>query len=1254
MSKQPFLIHNHSEFSNFRLRDSTNKVEDILDYAVELGLPGIALTDHETLSGHIRADKHINKNKDRFKDFKMAYGNEIYLVDKKSTEQKKLNNERIFFHHFLILAKNKKGHDFLKKLSTKAWENSFYYKGLQRTPLYYDELPEMIKGYENDVIFSTACLGSPLSQLILQYEKEGKPLEIKKKINSFIKFFVGLVGKDNFYLELQPAIKKDGSNKDVKEEQQIVNDMLLQLSKVYGLKPILTTDAHYLSKEQAFSHKVFLNASQGDREVDSFYSTTYLMDRNELLEYFEEDLLDTLIDNTHSIMNEIEDIDFQKETQVPDVEIPEYNDRDLFKDYLKEYKYINKYKNSDRDMDRYYLHLIGEGMIKYNQEFNDENLSRIDVELEQVWEISENMNQALSSYFVLTQDVVDMMWEVSLVGVARGSASCYYTNYLLGIVQINPLQHNLPFWRFLSKERPELPDIDIDSEASKREEIMELAKERYGSEKILNSCTFTTEGSKSTVITATRGMGLSVAEQHNIANLIPNEGASLWSVRDCLYGNDKKERKPVKDFIERVEQYKGLKETMLTIEGLVSGRSQHASSVIFYPKNFLEVNAMMKTTKGLPVTQFNADDGVYASELKLDFLSISALGRIREAIDLLLSDGKIEWQGNLRKTYEKYFHPDVLDMNSKEMFDMLSDGDIFDAFQMSSLVARNAMRKIRPETFTEIEITNTLIRLQTDGEQPVDKFVRYKKDINEWYKDMNEYGLNSDEIALMERHLLDRTGILDTQEGIMEIVMDKEIGNSNLAFANKYRKAIAKKNEKAIEECEDVFRKNIVDNGHQLEFANYIINEQIGLSRKYSFSKPHVSGYTLILMIEMNIAHRFGLEYWKTACLTVNSGMEGDLSKGADYGDISKAVNSMKESVIIPDINKSQMKFIAKDGKTLFSLKAIMGLDSNTLDAIIENRPFDSLEDFYTRMVETKLTSAKKTVTLIKAGCFDNISNKPRRQIMADLVKLIVPQKDKVTMVQLPYVRDILPARFNSLLELHDFRNRIEGKNKETMNKDIERIFVNNYAKHVSYAISDKGLEIDMKEWKKFYDKEMKPLKEELKKPEYAKEFTKRKRFEYWYAECDGTVEEWEIDTILFNPNKFVIDTEQIKTAHQISSFDSLKNLPVKGVNRNGFKEFELSAITGVVVGYNNAKKYILMLTEESGVVIVKMNKNLYAKCQEKLENDGSWFERGTKLVVIGYKNGESFQAKSDYIYKKPIIKVEGSKKYTFRNEKRA
>ena len=612
-----FSIHCHTDASNHKLRDSTNRTEELLDYAVELGLPGIAITDHSTISNHIRATKYIKENHEKFKDFTLALGEEFYLCNKEEVEHAVEHNEKVKYPHFLVLAKNENGYKFLKRLTTREWENSFFQRGMQRTPTYYEDLNELIKGYEKDVIFSSACLGSPLSQYILEYHKD-KTKENKKKIHDFITYFIDMVGKDDFYLELQPGIKHDKSNIDLKEEQQIVNDMLLQLGKVYGLKCIVSTDAHYLSKKHAFAHKTYLQASQGDREIDSFYSTTYIMNREELLEYFDEGILDVLIENTHEILNKIEPIEFKQETQVPTIDIPEYKNNRLFDNYLSQYEHINKYRNSDNPMDNYYLHLLGEGMKYYQQDFNSKNLSRVDLELEQIWEISNKLQQPLSSYFVLTQDIVNMMWKISLVGTARGSAACYYTNYLLGIVQINPMDYDLPYYRFLSKERASLPDIDIDAEASKREEILELAKKRYGHDKILNSCTFTTEGPKSTVITATRGYGLDVSEQHNIANLIPNEGALLWSVSDCLYGNEKEGRKPVKEFVERVRKHEGLEEIMTTIEGIISGRSQHASSVIFYPRTFLDENAMMKTTKGLEVTQFNADDGEYAGELKLD------------------------------------------------------------------------------------------------------------------------------------------------------------------------------------------------------------------------------------------------------------------------------------------------------------------------------------------------------------------------------------------------------------------------------------------------------------------------------------------------------------------------------------------------------------------------------------------------------------------------------------------------------------
>ena len=692
---------------------------------------------------------------------------------------------------------------------------------------------------------------------------------------------------------------------------------------------------------------------------------------------------------------------------------------------------------------------------------------------------------------------------------------------------------------------------------------------------------------------------------------------------------------------------------MLSIEGIVSGRSQHASSVIFYPGKFTDVDGMMKTTKGLPVTQFNADDGEYAGNLKMDFLSISALDSISEAIDLLLKDDKIEWQGSIRATYDKYFHPDVLDMTSHEMFDMLADGEIFDAFQMSSLVAQNAMKKIRPETFDELTVTNTIIRLQTEGESPTDKFVRYKKDIQEWYKDMDKYGLSKDEISLMERHLLQRTGICDTQEILMGIIIDTDIANGGLNFANRFRKSVGKKDEKKIEKACKEFYEVMKKNGQSEKFAQYIIEEQFALQFSYAFSLPHTVAYSLILMIEMNIAHKYGVGYWKGACLNAAIFSGDEMSSSKDYAAISEYVNSMKEDVSLPDINKSELKFKTENGKVLFGLAAILGLDSSTLNNIIENKPFKSLDDYYERMVETKLTSAKKTINLIKSGAFDNLEDKNRRQIMADLVKMIVPPKEKITMVQLPYVRNILPSQFDSILKLHDFRNRIEGRNKEKMNEEIEKIFIVNYSKDVEYEFKDGQLSIDMKSWKKYYDKAIKPLKEELKKEEYVREFTKQKRIEYWKEECLGTIPEWEIETILFNRDDFALDVYAIGKRYELSNFKDLRNNPSKGKNSRGFIDYEISAIAGIVVGYDNMKRLVYLLTKDSGVVIVKVSRKNYSKYQEKLENDGSWWERGNSLIVLGYKSGASFNMRGNHIYRNPVIKIEkNNRKYVYRSEK--
>src|SRR5699024_1649171 len=185
-------------------------------------------------------------------------------------------------------------------------------------------------------------------------------------------------------------------------------------------------------------------------------------------------------------MNKIEKIDFFIDVQVPKAHIEDYEPINITQQYDDKYEYIKKFRYRNIDMNRYYLYLIEQGLQFYNQELNEENLSRINTELEQIWKVSEKLDQPLSSYFVLTKEVIDLMWTTSLVGIARGSAACYYTNYLLGIVQINPLEYDLPYWRFLSKDRHSLPDIDLDTESSQRENVITIIKDNFDYDKIIN------------------------------------------------------------------------------------------------------------------------------------------------------------------------------------------------------------------------------------------------------------------------------------------------------------------------------------------------------------------------------------------------------------------------------------------------------------------------------------------------------------------------------------------------------------------------------------------------------------------------------------------------------------------------------------------------------------------------------------------------------------------------------------------------
>ena len=677
---EPFYIHNHTQYSNLRLRDSIIKENLLIDEAIKLGLPGLAITDHESLASHVKALKYMDKLKKEGKDngFKLALGNEIYLVDKEETLRLKEEKERIPFYHFILVAKNRTGYQAIRKLSSMAAENSFMYKGMQRVPSFKHQFEEVIKPQKGNIIGSTACLGGEFGRLVLQYI-ETSDKQDRKKIIDFLNYMIDIFGKDNFYIELQPSFGQD---------QIDVNMMALKIAKYMDIKVTITTDTHYLRPEHKNIHSIYLKAKDGDRETEDFYASTYLMNKEELYEYFsnyiERKEFEEIINNSLEIMKGIEEFSLARQTQIPKAHMEvDLSYADMFGG-VTGYKYIDKFQYSKELTDRQLLALIGKGLDEKGLAWNDTHMERINKELRTLWKVSESLGQPMSSYYVLTTDIVNLMWLESFVGIARGSVTGFFICYLTGITQMNPLEWKLPDWRHLDELRPDFPDIDIDSESSKREAILNRVKEKYGEKNVINVGTFRQEAPKAAIQTICRALDIPIDEARYLSSLVPTEKMKVYTIHECM--DLMNSRYDCKKLIDEMNKYENLLESVLMIEGLVCGSGVHAAGVVVSNESYYDNIPVMRAANGLLVTQYDLKDTEYMGGLKLDFLSISALDRIRKCFDLLLQYNKIEWQGSLRKTYDKYLHPNVLEYNNPEMWNLLYSGEVINAFQFETVV----------------------------------------------------------------------------------------------------------------------------------------------------------------------------------------------------------------------------------------------------------------------------------------------------------------------------------------------------------------------------------------------------------------------------------------------------------------------------------------------------------------------------------------------------------------------------------------
>ena len=532
-----FNTHSHTHFSNIRLLDCINRPKDLIDKAIELGLAGIAITDHECLSSHLEVNQYAQKIKETHPHFKVALGNEIYLVDER--------DGGIKYYHFILIAKDAYGHKGLRELSSIAWYNSYVDRGMERVPVLKRELAEVMKKYKGHIIATSACMGGELSTAAYQMSlaqnvgDNANASVFYQQICDFMEFCVNVFG-DDFYIECAPSTAED---------QRITNAKLYRIAQSYNVPMVVGTDAHYLTKEDRFVHKSYLNSKGGEREIDAFYEFTYVMtpaECHELLmkSFNDSDIVDSIFGATIALKTKIQDYSLERKQMIPKVQVKDYPrcsawEWDMFptlRDLLA----------SEDIQERYWVNECILRLAELGLDGEPEYAKRLEIEADIIRDIGGKLDDCLFAYFNTFKHYIDLFWDCgSIVGPGRGSATGFLSNYLLGITQLDPVRWNLPYWRFLNKERAELPDIDIDLAPSKRPGIFKAIREERGEFGLIQVATFGTEGTKSAILTACRGYrsseypdGIDVDQAQYMSSLIPQERGFLWSISDVINGNE--------------------------------------------------------------------------------------------------------------------------------------------------------------------------------------------------------------------------------------------------------------------------------------------------------------------------------------------------------------------------------------------------------------------------------------------------------------------------------------------------------------------------------------------------------------------------------------------------------------------------------------------------------------------------------------------------------------------------------------------
>ena len=1264
-----FDCHAHTEYSNIRLLDSINHPKQLIDRAIELGLSGCSITDHEALCSHMIVNKYAKEIKEKYPDFTIALGNEIYLTDTRESGQK--------YYHFILLAKDELGYKALKELSSTAWYNVYTDRRMERVPTLKQELSHVMLKYKGHVIATTACMGGELStnlygMALAQIAGDNKTAQFYyNNACNFINYCITTFGKDDFYIECAPSTKSD---------QVTTNRKLLGVAKAYGLKMVVGTDAHYLKKEDRFVHKSYLNSKGGEREVDDFYEFTYLQSPEEVRKnlyraYEDNKIIDWIFQCSLELKDKINFYSLEKHQHIPEVNVINYPKHGYTKytasqgvidNWDEQYPILMDLFNSDNLQERYWVNQCFEALVNKGIGMNEKYLDRLNEEARIKRVIGEKLETCMFAYPNTLQHYIDLFWRCgSTVGAGRGSACSGLNHYLLGVTQLDPIEWDLPFWRYLNDERVELGDIDIDLAPSKLPKIFKEIRKERGEFGLVQVCTFGTEGTKSAILTACRGYrsedypdGIDVDDAQYISSLVPSERGFLWSLKDLIEGDPDKGRRPQTQFIKTINQYPGLLDIMKGIEGMVCRRGVHASGVILFDENIYDEAAIMRAPGGNLTTQWDLHDQESAGSVKYDFLLTAVQDIIIKTIDLLQADELIDPKLTLREVYDKYLHPNVLPQDNEKMWDALAQNKVIGCFQFEGTVGQQAAKKIRPRTALEMADANGLMRLMTSepgAEMPLDKYVRYKNNINLWYQEMDRCGLSKKEQKTLEPYFKSSYGVPPSQEQLMRMLMDKDICGFSLAEANMARKIVGKKQMSKI----PGLRQKVLDQAITPAMGKYVWQYGAGPQMGYSFSIIHALAYSFIGMQTLYLATAFNPIYWNTAYLIVNSGsledddIDEDKQESTNYTKIAKAIGQIRGAgikVSLADINKSFFGFLPdpENNQILFGMKGMLNVGDDLVEKIIENRPYISPRDFINKIQPNK----QAMISLIKGGAFDNMME--RKECMAWYIWETCDKKKRITLQNMNGLMKygLLPEED----EEHILARRIYE-----FNRYLKAITIPANKLKPYYVLDDRATNflIDIgkedivcqnggifcvlkADWDKIYQKWMDIFRIWMNdNQEHILDSLNKAIFlEDWKKYAKGTISSWEMEALCFYYHEHELAQIDMNRYGFSNFFDLPEEPEVERTFWKGNKQinmYKLHKICGTCIAKNKIKSSVTLLTT-TGVVDVKFRKEYFALFDKQISARGadgnkhivekSWFNRGSMIIVQGIRIDDMFVAK--------------------------